>query len=317
MSVKVNVLVTGCGGDIGQSIGKILKEIPLINNIYGIDISSKNAGSFIYPNFKVGLPIKHPDFFQFLNEFIKTNKIDLYIPMAEPELRHLTQVNRLDFFGQATMIHANRLALEIGFDKLKTSEFLQQHGLPFPKTHIASDYVKMNLFPFILKSRSGSGGKNLYLINDRDDISYLQKKVLLENYIVQEFLTQDSDEYTCGLFRSKAGEIRSIIFRRELTGGYSGFGEVIESEPITLLLNSIAQNINLQGSINVQLRMISDVPYVFEINPRFSSTVRFRNMFGFNDVLWSIQDALNIKVSDYERHQNLSRFYKGFSEYVD
>ena len=56
-----NILVTGCGGDIGQSIGKILLEAPFTRKLFGIDISDKNASQFIYPYFSVGLPYTDPD----------------------------------------------------------------------------------------------------------------------------------------------------------------------------------------------------------------------------------------------------------------
>ena len=49
--MKINILVTGCGGDIGQSIGKILNKSALVDELYGCDISEKNAGKFIYSNF--------------------------------------------------------------------------------------------------------------------------------------------------------------------------------------------------------------------------------------------------------------------------
>ncbi len=43
MKDKINVLVTGCGGDIGQSVGKILNSSGYIRNLSGCDISDKNA----------------------------------------------------------------------------------------------------------------------------------------------------------------------------------------------------------------------------------------------------------------------------------
>jgi carbamoyl-phosphate synthase large subunit len=62
MKRALNILVTGCGGDIGQSIGKILLKSVYTENLFGIDISEKNASQFIYPNFTVGLPFTHPDY---------------------------------------------------------------------------------------------------------------------------------------------------------------------------------------------------------------------------------------------------------------
>ena len=48
MNKALNILVTGCGGDIGQSIGKILVKSDYTKNLYGIDISEKmQHSSFI------------------------------------------------------------------------------------------------------------------------------------------------------------------------------------------------------------------------------------------------------------------------------
>ncbi len=73
MNKALNILVSGCGGDIGQSIGKILSKYVNTQNLYGIDISDKNAAQFIYPNFSIGLPCAHPDYLKKLGLFIKKN----------------------------------------------------------------------------------------------------------------------------------------------------------------------------------------------------------------------------------------------------
>ena len=110
-----------------------------------------------------------------------------------------------------------------------------------------------------------------------------------------------------------------MIFKRNLSaGGYSNYGEVISNIPIENLLVKIADLLNLTGSINVQLRIHNGLPTVFEINPRISSTVLVRDLLGFNDVLWSIQDRSGIKLSSYNKNANVgSKFYKGFSEHIE
>ena len=136
------------------------------------------------------------------------------------------------------------------------------------------------------------------------------------NYVLQQYLPDDQGEYTCGLFRSTNGEIRYIVFKRELKSGYSVSGEIVDNESINNLLVSIANLLNLKGSINIQLRIVNDIPYIFEINPRFSSTVRFRDMFGFRDVLWVLQDNLKQKISDYHKPNAGAKFFKGYKEYI-
>lgn len=84
---KINVLVTGCGGDIGQSIGKILLEFDLIDTLHGMDISDHNAAPFIFPNFHLGVRCSHPNYLSKLNDFVIEHNIDLVIPVSEPEIR--------------------------------------------------------------------------------------------------------------------------------------------------------------------------------------------------------------------------------------
>ena len=37
---------------------------------------------------------------------------------------------------------------------------------------------------------------------------------------------------------------------------------------------------------------------IFEINPRFSSTVLMRNYLGFTDLLWSLQEKFGLKLTE-------------------
>jgi len=312
--MKYKILVTGCGGDIGQSIGKILNESPDVEALYGCDISDENAGIFIFKNFMLGPSCKAENYLDQLKKKVQDNNINLLIPIAEPELRFYAENGINDTLAGAKLVIASAKALEIGFDKLKTANFLQLNGLPFPITKPVSEIIMPDNFPVILKSRTGSGSAKVFVVNDADEFNFLKKKH--PEFIVQEFLQGENGEYTCGLFRSSAGEIRTIILKRKLTGGFSGYGEVIENDEINNLLLEIAKKIDLTGSINVQLRLTPKGPVVFEINPRFSSTVLFRHMFGFTDVLWSIEDKAGVPLSAYTAKPAGRKFYKGFNEYI-
>ena len=135
---------------------------------------------------------------------------------------------------------------------------------------------------------------------------------------MQELIGDNKNEFTCGLFRSTTGQIRTIVLKRDLAdGGYSSYGEVVHDPAIEQLLLLMADSLSLVGSINVQLRIGPNGPTIFEINPRFSSTIMFRNMLGFKDVLWCIEDALGLTLSLDEKRPIGKRFYKGFTEYID
>lgn len=314
MQEKKNILVTGCGGDIGQSIGKILNESSYVNELHGCDISDKNAAQFIFPNFFIGLRVTDESYLENLEKEIIQRNIDLVIPVSEPELRFFSKKGILEKIESAKMVVPSAKALEIGFDKLKTATFLHQSDLPFPETQLAEALDEIEQYPVIMKSRTGSGSSAVNVVENAESFALIKKNH--PDFIVQEYLEGDDGEFTCGLFRSREGEVRNIIFKRELTGGFSGYGEVVENSEIEGLLIEIATRLELRGSINVQLRLTTKGPVVFEINPRFSSTVRFRDLFGFKDLEWSLQDTLNIPLGKYEPLSAGRKFYKGFNEYI-
>ena len=315
MNNKLKVLITGCGGDIGQSIGKILKSKPnWFPVVLGADIHEEHAGKFIF-NACFTLPRCHADEYEAaVKKLIQEHQIDLVIPISEPELRNIEKHHyQDDFFGKPIII-ANWQSLQVGFDKKLTSDFLAKHGLPFPETNVITTYNK-SIFPVLIKSRDGSGSKSIHVVKNQDEMELFQK--IYPEFIAQEYLPNDGGEYTCGLFRSKSGEIRDIILKRKLMGGFSGYGTREEHPAISQLLHQLAILLELQGSINVQLRLVDGTPMIFEINPRFSSTVLFRHLMGFEDVLWSIQDKLGLSLEPYRINHSISKFYKSFSEHVD
>ena len=312
MKKKLNILVTSCGGDIGQSIGKILKE--LNHQTFGLDISNNNAAQFIFDRFEIVPKVTDKYYLNKIREFVKTNKIDIIIPISEPELRYYTQ-NFIDSpeINGAKVLMANHFSRKIGFNKKKTCQFLKENNLPNPILYTvdSTDCV----FPLIAKPNTGAGSANIFKVENIEELRFFNKKY--KGIIFQELLDGTNGEFTCCLYRSAKKEVRTIIFKRELTaGGYSGYGEVIENNKIEKLILDLARLLNLRGSINVQLRLHLEKPVVFEINPRFSSTILFRHLLGFRDLEWSIEDAFDNSISKYTKTKKGAKFYKGFNEYI-
>jgi carbamoyl-phosphate synthase large subunit len=313
MKKNYNVLVTSCGGDIGQSVGKILKKIGC--NTFGLDISPNNAAKFIFDNFETCLRVSETNYLVELRTFIKKNKIDIVIPVSEPELRFYTEnEDQLFGLGNVKILMADSFSRKVGFDKRKTCLFLEKNKLPYPDLYtVDSENI---IFPFIAKPRTGAGSSNIFVISDLEEFKFISKKY--KDLIFQEMLDGSHGEFTCCVYRSSNNEIRTIIFKRELTaGGYSGYGEVVSNNIIDNLLLDIAKLLDLRGSINVQLRLHKEQPVVFEINPRFSSTILFRHLMGFKDLEWSIDEAFGNAIETYIKPTSNTKFYKGFNEYID
>lgn len=116
--------------------------------------------------------------------------------------------------------------------------------------------------------------------------------------VVQEYIPGDDLEYTAGIFCDGVA-VHSICFRRKLApGGYSREIELVNDGDIHEFINKVGRILNFKGSVNLQFRETEKGCIPFEINPRFSSTVYFRHLLGFQDVLWSLKLIQN-KGIDY------------------
>lgn len=309
----MNILITGAGGDISQSLCQALRDEGIADKIVGTDLFLDHAGQFYFDSLYVLPKCDDKEYFNQLEQIIIEEKITCIIPGSEPELKQFRANDSFEKQKGVMVIKANDYALEVGFDKLLTSKFLSSNNLPFPKTYLIEELQSMNQ-KMVLKPRAGSGSKNIFITDDNDTLDFIKQKY--SDFIAQQYLDAPEDEYTCGIYRSSTGLFRSIIVKRRLMpGGVTGVGEIIENIEIEKLLEQIALGLNLQGSINVQLRLMSGVPYVFEINPRFSSTVLFRHHLGFKDLIWSIQDSKGETNHTYNPPKSGSKFYRAYKEY--
>ncbi len=313
---QYNILVTGCGGDIGQSIGKILSSNQICRSIVGCDIHLNHPGKFIYDSVDILPKCSDKNYKNELRRLIEKYKINLVIPASEQELRLFT----IDpsFEEEFPILAVNRKSREVGFDKYKTFEFLKIHDLPYPETYLENQIGSNKLkYPCIMKGRTGAGGSDLAIINDDIDFKFYQNKI--KDFILQEYLI--GDEFTCAVFRKNNRTLKIIVLRRQLSnnnGGYTLYGEVVQNIEIERLLTKISKYLNLNGCINIQLRLSTDnIPYIFEINPRFSSTVLFRHLVGFEDLVWAVKEYFRLDAKIDNNIQIGVKFYKGYNEYID
>lgn len=96
--------------------------------------------------------------------------------------------------------------------------------------------------------------------------------------------------------------------------GYTYFAEEVNNEALKNTLLGLAKKINLNGSINVQLKIKKDKYAIFEINPRLSSTVMMRHLLGFKDCLWWINYVLTNKLPKHSYKVKNRRLLKFFDE---
>lgn len=286
----MNILVSGIAGDIGISIGQILQRSVFGAGLIGCDIHSEFHASDIFRSTHILPRVGSTGYLAALRNTIREHSVDVFIPSSEPELRWLADnPGYLETLG-ARCILASQYAMEVSFDKLTTSKHLKSFDLPTPWSVSVSDSPNgPPELPCILKSRAGAGNSAVHFVDDREKCNHYSR--LYPSYIWQEYLPETKGEFTCGVYRCLDDSVRVIAMRRRLAAGVTAYAQVVHEASIIELCRQIAESLDLRGSINVQLRLVEGRgPVVFEINPRFSSTVGMRHRIGFCDLIWSIQE---------------------------
>jgi len=308
-----SILVSGASGDIGIGIGRVLKS-EKFQNVYGCDINEDSWGVCIFDQVLKVPRADESTYIEELISIIKEFNIDLFIPSSEAEIKLLINYGEtLEEILDCKVLIADENTINIALDKLATANFLKENAINYPWTIKVGHDLPLTL-PCIFKPISGQGSKGLEIIKDN-----ARAKELLNSkgYIFQELLTPDEQEFTCGVFRSKAGQLRVIHINRTLSGGFTSKGTIVESKEIDDYVRTIAEALNVTGTINMQLRLTGKGPVLFEINPRLSSTVVFRHKLGFEDLIWAIEDLSNLPIRKYDKPKAGTQFYRGLSEYFN
>ncbi len=311
----MKILVTGVAGDIGNGIGRILRECEFVEKLIGCDIHAEHLGSQIFDACTIVPRASSPDYLDALQTLNVKFGFNAVVVTSEPELRFFSSLADKRIAVNFPLVMANQESMKTGFDKLKTAEFVASLGRPAPWTRSVAVDNPLN-YPCILKSRYGAGSQGVYIV--RDETLCDSYKTIYPDYIWQEYMSDEDNEYTCGVYGCSDGEVRTIIFRRRLVSGVTSYAELVQDEAIESLSVAVAKALNLRGSINIQLRLGSQGPMIFEINPRFSSTVVFRHKMGFTDLLWSLQEQiLGVNTKYNLLYPKGTKIYRSFDEVIN
>lgn len=294
------VLITGIGGNVGQGVLKALRAASKPFQIVGIDMEALSAGFSLVDRYYQTPRTSDPAFLGELRRITRQEQLQgIYV--CSP--------SELEFFGahKEQLEHELRLSIfvnplnviQIGSDKLKTAEFLRASGFPAPDTTLAADaagverLLERHGFPVIVKPRAGFSSRNVFLVHSREELQATSQ--LVPDLIVQQYLNDDSEEYTAATLSGDDKKVRAlIILRRDLLQGTTYRTELIENTKLDREMIAIVEALGAVGPCNLQFRIVDGVPYVFEINPRFSGTSGIRYLYGFNDCELSF-DLLRLK----------------------
>ncbi len=287
------ILITAIGGDVGYGVIKSLKASQHDLYIIGCDIHKYNYAYDLVDEFYVSPPYRNKEEWKdFILNTLKNNKVEYFWPITEPEIKIV--VNKKFLFEPYKVVMNKTNVLEVAMDKEKTAECLFKAGVKTPQTWTDVTQCEGN-YPLIVKEKSGCGSHEVCVVNNYEEL--VKEFNRMSDPIIQTYIGDANNEYTMAIF-SDGKIINSIAFKRRLgPGGMSKFVELVHGNWVSEMACRIAELFDLRGSINVQMRKFEDEYFVFEINPRISSTIGFRFQLGFNDTAWWI-DMLEGKSVD-------------------
>jgi carbamoyl-phosphate synthase large subunit len=293
-----SVLITGANSDVSLSMARIIASHEAYRQTRIIGLSPDGAWPARAAFHDVrSIPVaSHPGFPQELQRLVSDIRPDLVIPFPEAELAYfLANPEVVKNLGAPVFINPPEV-LAACLDKLRTAAVLKQGGIQTPRTVELTEASQADL-PLLIKPRSSAGSKNIAIARNVQQLHGFidEHRVEIGKFIAQELIDEPDQEYTCALWRM-GGELRTCTLWRRLQGGMTGVAKVRIIPAIDRMLERLALLLPGDLVLNVQLRMRNGIPYVFEINPRFSSTVMMRHKIGFHDVLWTLEYRLNGKL---------------------
>ncbi len=276
MNKKIKVLVSGAGGDVGQGVIKALNHSNLDLEIYTICIFEDssflhlNERSFIAPY------ASSEEYIGYLINLMNQLEIDIFFPTVDSEILKISQHKALLEAETNALIFVDTIdKVEICDDKLLTYKFLSENGFDTPKTMIPKTKEDIEAFiadagtPFIVKKRWDNGAKHLHIFETIEDSLHFLGN---EDFIFQQYLDAEEEEYTAGVYIGEDKEIKGVVlFNRELKGGSTYKARRILDENLETSLAKVAQKLDMKY-VNIQARKIDNTLYIFEFNGRLSGS---------------------------------------------
>jgi carbamoyl-phosphate synthase large subunit len=212
-----------------------------------------------------------PDYLDAIEAICRLERIDLVVPTIDDELTVFAEaVDRFAAAGVRVAVSPPETT-RICNDKLATCRVLSKHGIEAASTYLPSDLPAALSFPLFIKPRVGRGGVSAYPVRNARELAFFLGYV--PDPVVQTYL--DGPEFTVDVFCGFTGEPLSIVPRERVVirSGVVDRGRTVSDPALIELGLACARALPFRGAVNLQCRVVSGRPVVFEVNARFSGGI--------------------------------------------
>jgi carbamoyl-phosphate synthase large subunit len=238
-------------------------------------------------------PISNDGYIAALLETVWKHRVDAVIPTIDTDLLLISR-HRSDFEEAGCIpLIAEPDVIEICRDKIRTHQFLKEHGIDTPATYLpeAIRALAEHRYPYFVKPRYGSASLLVHKVEDELDLNYYLEKI--GDPIVQEFVA--GLEHTLDVYVGLTGVPRCVVPRArwQVRGGEVCKGVVIKDHRIMEAGRKVVETLgrSLRGVVTLQCIVTADQRIRFiEINPRFGGGAPLGIAAGADYPAWLIQE---------------------------
>jgi len=237
-----------------------------------------------------------PAFLPVIRGICREQKVDVLIPLVDEELACAITLE-----SPSLKVLTPRLAfIELVLDKFQLARALSAAKLPAPATFMAKDGPGHLPYPLVLKPRVGRGSRGLHILNDPSEWENACRHLpSLDSYIIQEFI--QGPEYTVSVMMWRDGVVQAVVPKLILDKrGITRQAVTQKVAAIEQLAMDVQNRFRADGPFNMQLRICNRTgkPTIFEINPRFSTTVTLTHAAGVDEVGLLVEQAVGRRASE-------------------
>lgn len=295
--MKKKLLISGAGGSL---FPYLFKKLEARYELYLLD--SDPMVPQWYPDQKIfTVPLVSDECYESeVIKIIEKYDIDFYIPLIDEEILKAINISKqID----VKVLAPSKEFVALALNKFHLMHTLSEHKISTIETIMADEFSDQIPYPVFLKPNIGRGSRGIKKINNHKEFeAYFE----LEDYTKDEVLVQPfigGDEYTVSVTVNNLNKLIAIVPKRVyIKKGITKHAQSIKDDKIEKVCRKIVEVLKPKGSFNVQLKVYHDAIYIFEINPRYSTTLVLSIESGINEI------DFNISYYDEENVPEVSRF---------
>jgi len=304
MTHNVTAVVTGVGGGVGQSIIKGLnlsmeRKGDIQYRIVGVDADAFASGLY---RTDVGYTVPKANqkpYVEQIIEVVQEEDADVLIPGSDPEVLKISKNRKLiEAESEVEVLVSPEETVRVGLNKWETFQYLDKNGFETPYTVLpenADRLVDRQGFPVVVKPRTGSASRDLFIATDKDELDYAlshSDDAIVQEYLIpkdwsadldKDDLRRQIDEYSTEVIVSKEGDVvNSLSNWRKMDKGVPSVAKIRPYDEVREACEEIVRSLDVVGPVNLQARVTEEGPTFFEMNTRFSGSTAVRCVAGFN-----------------------------------